>query len=217
MATDINVCLDLGNDTLKLSFAYKTSSGEYFGKLMLPDLINQAALPASAYYDEEAEAWKYADEVETENTKSFSTVVKIKSLLSLFMNDHAVVQFYPKDHYFPRFQFPIRRRTQNGYMYMVEQKMVFEAPGYTPKSVCEGFFLHVKEFVDRRIAELAKERKLTFNPLRSIAVVHPSKQSDEYMAELERQAQRGQKQQEDEESRRWLEDNMPYKPHGYEW
>ena len=184
MATDIYVCLDLGNDTLKLSFAYKTSGGEYFGKLMLPDLINQAALPASAYYDEEAETWKYADEVETENTKSFSTVVKIKSLLSLFMNDHAVVQFYPKDHYFPKFQFPIRRRTQNGYMYMVEQKMVFEAPGYTPKSVCEGFFLHVKEFVDRQIEALAKERKLTFNPLKSISVVHPSKQSDEYMEEL---------------------------------
>lgn len=41
--------------------------------------------------------------------------------------------------------------------------------------------------------------------------------ADEYMAELERQAQREQKEQEDEESRRWLEDNMPYKPHGYEW
>ena len=184
MALDIYVCLDLGNDTLKLSFAYKNKNSEHFGKFMLPDLINQAALPASAYYDEEEEIWKYADEVETENTKSFSTVVKIKFLLSLFMNDRSVVQFYPTDHYFPKFQFPIRRRTKNGYIYMVEQKMVFEAPKFTPKSVCEGFFEHVKAFVDKEITALGKEKKLTFNPLTHISLVHPPKQSDEYMEEL---------------------------------
>ena len=35
MATEIYVCLDLGNDTLKISFAYETRTGERYGKLMV--------------------------------------------------------------------------------------------------------------------------------------------------------------------------------------
>ena len=51
MATEIYVCLDLGNDTLKMSFAYQNNGTETYGKLMTPNLINQVALPAAALYD----------------------------------------------------------------------------------------------------------------------------------------------------------------------
>ena len=57
MATEIYVCLDLGNDTLKVSYAYKNAEGEKYGKLMVDDLVNHVAIPAMAYYDEDEKVW----------------------------------------------------------------------------------------------------------------------------------------------------------------
>ena len=41
--------------------------------------------------------------------------------------------------------------------------------------------------------------------------------ADEYMAELERQVAKEEEQQRSEEARQWLEDNMEFRPIGYEW
>ena len=41
--------------------------------------------------------------------------------------------------------------------------------------------------------------------------------ADEYMAELERQAAKEEEKQRSEEARQWLEDNMDFRPIGYEW
>ena len=83
MATELYICLDLGSDTLKISFAYEEGNREICGKLMLPDLVNQVAFPAVAFYDSDSKTWKFAEELEAGQDSNFSTVVKIKSLLSL--------------------------------------------------------------------------------------------------------------------------------------
>ncbi len=192
MATEIFVCLDLGNDTIKLSFAFDSLQGETCGKLMLPDLINQVALPAAACYDEDARAWRFAEELERVDNSHFSTVVKIKSLLSLFnpQSSEKVTErnrmYYQEKSYFPRFTFPIRHRTQSDFQYLVDQKLVFEAPGYTPQQICEAFFSHIRKKIEMCIIRLSVKTGIKFAPLQKIALVYPPKLGDEYIDELVR-------------------------------
>ena len=189
---EIFVCLDLGSDTLKISFAYEALGKESFGKLMLPDLINQVALPAAACYDEDSQRWYYADELEHVEHSHFSTVVEIKPLLSLFMRTyaHVVVEndklHYSYGHYFPRFSFPAPRQSDRDFQYLIDQKLVFGAPHSTPQSVCEGFFRRVREVVQTCIGNLSAQTGISFDPLEKIALVHPPKQGERYVSELVR-------------------------------
>ena len=190
MPTEIYVCLDLGNDTLKVSFAYQYNGKESYGKLMMPNLINQVAFPAAAIYDEDSKQWKYADELDAVEKRNFSSVVKIKSLLSLVgkREDIAVEErnrdYYYNKCYFPKFSFPVRRRMKDDFQYLVDQKLVFEVPGYTPRKMCESFFSHVKKRIKERIAALTVETGIVFNDLRYISIVHPPKQGKDYTNEL---------------------------------
>ena len=85
MSVILNVGLDLGSDTLKIAFAYESEEGVSYGKLMKEGLMTQVALPAIAYYDTARRMWLFGDGVEKGEEKSFVTVVKIKSLLSLLL------------------------------------------------------------------------------------------------------------------------------------
>ena len=187
---DIFVCLDLGNDTLKVSFAYKGEE-ENYGKLMLPNLINQVAFPAIAYYDDQGEEWKYAEEVESASALNrLSTVVKIKSLLSLVVQQKSDAvqrknfEYYYKGNFFPTFSFPLRRRASSNFGYLVDQKLVFEAVGFTPKSVCLGFFKHIKNKIDNAILSLSKACFTEFSKLYNISIVYPPKYGFDYVKEL---------------------------------
>ncbi len=192
MATEIVVCLDLGNDTLKLSFAYASSYQDVYGKLMLPDLINQVAIPAAACYDDDAHEWRYAEELDYVDNNRFSTVVKIKSLLSIFTQQKDKITkernqlYYREEHYFPKFCFPIRHRMRSDFQYLVDQKLVFEAPEYTPQDMCEEFFSHVRKIVESSISELSAQTGVEFEPLQKIALVCPPKQGEAYIEELAR-------------------------------
>ena len=46
----LNICFDLGNDTLKVVYAYNEQGNIHFGKIN-STAINQSAIPANAYYD----------------------------------------------------------------------------------------------------------------------------------------------------------------------
>lgn len=192
MATELYICLDLGNDTLKASFAYEHEGQEAYGKLTVPHLVNQVAFPAAAFYDTDTKTWRFADELETGDNKNFSTVVKIKSMLSLVVRheDEAVearnLEYYRTGHYFPIFSFPVRRRNTHDYQYLVDQKLVFEDPRHTPQSMCEDFFLHIKSKLQQLIDGLSEDTGITFAPLKKIAVVHPPKQGTECTDELSR-------------------------------
>ena len=192
MATEIYLCLDLGNDTLKVSFAYESQHSEHYGKLMLPNLINQVALPAAACYDQDAKEWYYAEELEEARKECFFTVVKIKSLLTMFTSAETEEEekqnrtFYTHEHYFPKFSFPVRRKLKDDFQYMVDQKLVFEAPKDTPRSVCEGFFKHVRKTIEACIADLSKQTGISFSPIQNIALVYPPKHEDKYVEEMVR-------------------------------
>lgn len=192
MYTELYVCLDLGNDTLKISFAYENGRQETYGKLNVPDLLNQVAYPAAAFYDTDANRWLFAEELEKSDNKNFSTVVKIKEMLSLIVkHEDPEIGARNADYYrngccFPQFFFPVRHKIGKDFQYLVDHKLVFEVPAYTPKRMCEEFFAHIKEQVDQRIEAYAASSGVKFKPLRNITVVHPPKLGREYVDELYR-------------------------------
>ena len=124
----LNIALDLGSDTLKAAFAYVDDDGAaHCGKLVGDSFSTRVAIPAVARYDENKKEWRYGDDVGRGDAKSFVTVVKIKSLLSLVekVTPSAAVrgaetkqkaegiaarnrQYYARSDHFPRFAFPRR-------------------------------------------------------------------------------------------------------------
>ena len=192
MATEIYVCLDLGNDTLKISYAYENADGESYGKLMVDDLVNHVAIPAVAYYDEDEKAWKFADELERTSGKPFHTVVKIKSILTMFVKPEEEegakenLDYYKNKSLFPKFCFPERNQQEPLFSTLEEKMLVFDAPGFTPQSVCEGFFAHVKKIVSERIKALSKDKGVNFAPIKNVSIVYPPKQGKQYVDELSR-------------------------------
>ena len=192
MATEIYVCLDLGNDTLKISFAYESLRSESYGKLMVDDLVNHVAIPAMAYYDEDERVWKFADQLERTTGKPFHTVIKIKSILSMFVKPEGEegakenLEFYTGGDLFPKFCFPERSKYEPLFQSLVDKRLVFRAPGSTPKKVCEDFFAYVKGIIEERVKKLAERTGENFTPLRNIAIVYPPKQGKQYVEELQR-------------------------------
>ena len=192
MATEIYVCLDLGNDTLKISYAYDGAGGESYGKLMVGDLVNHVAIPAMAYYDEDERIWKFADELEHTAGKPFHTVVKIKSILTMFIKPDGEegasenLEYYTGEELFPKFCFPERSKQEPLFSTLVEKMLVFKAPGTTPKSLCEDFFKYVKKIVTEQINGLSADSGVSFAPLKNIAIVYPPKQGKNYVDELTR-------------------------------
>ena len=192
MATEIFVCLDLGNDTLKISFAYENENEEAYGKLNIPDLLNQVAYPAAAFYDTEAKQWLFAEELESGDNKNFSTVVKIKEMLSLIVrHENKTIEarnreYYREGHYFPQFSFPVRHKIGRDFQYLVDNKLVFEVPTHTPQSMCEAFFMHMKDQIMERINAFSEISGIEFEPLTKITVVHPPKLGTDYSEELYR-------------------------------
>ena len=187
---DIHLALDIGTDTIKVSYAYDCCGRVAYGKLMRRGLINQSALPANAFYDPDTRTWQFADQIETHADCSFTTVVKIRSLLSLLhFNPSKEVcdsnlDFYMNKNQFPKFYFPVRRKMNANFAEMVERERTFEAEGFTPRNVCEQFFLYIKSMIEEEIATMGQERNTTFRPIKHISLVYPSEVSDVYLEEL---------------------------------
>ncbi len=188
----VHICLDLGNDTIKVAYAYDEGSGVVYGKLTKRDLINQFALPSVAFYDQATKTWTYADEVNGNGETEFTTVVKIKYLLSLLNgrkkpkkseNGKANYEYYEKDYQFPKFYFPVKREAQSYFADMVRKQMTFEA-NCTPQQVCRGFFAYVKKMVDEELEALYSARSLKERSIARISVVFPPNVTTYYTEEL---------------------------------
>lgn len=200
----LNIALDLGSDTLKAAFAYVDDDGAaHCGKLVGDSFSTRVAIPAVARYDENKKEWRYGDDVGRGDAKSFVTVVKIKSLLSLVekVTPSAAVrgaetkqkaegtaarnrQYYARSDHFPRFAFP-RRSDGRDYATLVATRQTFRAQGYTPQSVCEGFFSYVAELIVKKVKEFSEAYSATVSDIRLI-IVYPAKAGEEYMREYER-------------------------------
>ena len=164
MADAVCVGLDLGSDTLKIAYAYGEDAS--YGKLIDDKRSTGVGVPAVAYYDTVAGKWLYGDEVDMGGEKAFVRVVKIKALISLLSAKGSAraaennARYYREGNEFPKFRFPERRKAAEDFGESVRRDMTFTAPGYTPESVCAGYFAYVRALIERDIAELAKLGRL---------------------------------------------------------
>ena len=113
---NLEVAIDLGSDTVKVAYAFGSKKSVEYGKLAPCDITGSVIVPAIAYYDEDTSTWLFGNEVYKNVDKSFVTVVKIKSLLSLLLirRDKRVTVSNKKYYYdkksFPKFYFPNRKK-----------------------------------------------------------------------------------------------------------
>ena len=203
--TEVHVALDLGSDTLKVAYAFKIGTHEYTGKIVRSN-DTMTALPAVAYYDSEKGKWYFCEEVSKQQGKSFLTVVKIKSLISMLQSlgddDKSTKQcatntkYYNSEHHFPKFYFPLDKREVadfdrlvRDFDQLVAKDRSFVAEGYTPRSVCELYFKHVAGIVHERLTKLMKQFGCGYSL--QLSIVYPPHIGREYIDELKRLALNG--------------------------
>lgn len=190
----LNICFDLGNDTMKIVYAYKDGSDLHFGKFN-STAINQSAIPANAYYDEDNDKWYFGNDIDLVNNESFITVVKIKQLLLLLqMLDKSEKEiekqnndFYFSGNDFPKFYFPYHfaLNNKNDFQERKDNEMTFTVHGVTPQKICEQYFQYVKKIVEDKVFNLVQEQGLRLRGI-EFSLVYPSKVGDKYVDEYTR-------------------------------
>lgn len=192
----MSIGIDLGCDTLKLSYAFGRSSGVVYGKLEKEESVRHVAVPAIAYYDASA-GWLFGSDVEKGEEKPFINVVRIKTLFSLLYPQIEKGRFvkkkgeeiYPDSDYFfhgnsfPKFFFPARQKNLVHFAEIIKDERTFTASGYTPQKVCGMFFEYARGIVTEGIAKLEKKINRHFDEVR-LSLVHPSHVGKLYVAEL---------------------------------
>lgn len=189
MALTVHVGLDLGSDTLKIAYALKDGRRTVTGKIV-GDGTAMTAVPAVSYFDTAEGKWLYGYEVDSVGDRSFVTVVKIKSLLSLLSAQQKKSVFASNREYyfgrdrFPKFYFPRRRKRSDDFAEADRIGMTFGG-GITPAELCRNYFLYVKKIVDGAAGRLAArygEKNAEVIP----SVVCPQFCGSDYSAELSR-------------------------------
>lgn len=188
---NLEVAIDLGSDTVKVAYAFGSKNNVEYGKLAPFDITGSVIVPAIAYYDEDNADWLFGEDVFKNVDRSFVTVVKIKSLLSLLLRrkDKTVTasnrEYYYKKCRFPKFYFPNRKKLAEDFDKAKELDMTFKGDR-TPQKVCEEFF---KYLIDRTvlpaIQRLQEQKGICFQDI-NYSLVYPTKAGKEYVEELER-------------------------------
>ena len=191
----LNICFDLGSDTLKVVYAYKDSAKNVHCGKLNSKAINQSAIPAAAFYDEDDKKWIFGNEIDDSSNESFITVVKIKFLFSLLQQlgkDKKEIEkensnFYFKGNDFPKFYFPNRNdlEDKNNFSERKEKNMTFEVEGYTPQMVCEEYFRYVKSIIDQKVEYIISSKELKVTGI-DYSLVYPSKVGDPFVDEYSR-------------------------------
>lgn len=189
--TPVDFCLDLGGDSIKVAFAFRNTDGKtVFGKVDTEGDIADVGIPAVVFYDEITGNWLYGEEVDAARQTSFITVVRIKDLLSLLREDGASgnADYYRNGEYFPKFYFPVRRGALDNFDKLVSSDRAFRAEGFTPQKICENYFCHIRDIIERRLPEVCAlmPNVDARSAWARISVVHSPNSDDSYIAELER-------------------------------
>ncbi|MDE7380399.1 MAG: hypothetical protein K2N14_05030 [Clostridia bacterium] len=197
MANVLTIGIDLGRDTLKLSYAYLKPGKPtvVYGKIEDSDTVRHVAVPAVAYYD--GANWIFGNDIEKGEEKPFITVVKIKTLLSLLYPEirkgrivekngkevYPTREYFYKHQHFPKFFFPDRQRNLENFSNLIAEERTFTAAGYTPQKVCKMFFEYAYRIVMAGIARVETKTKIHFDEVK-LALVHPAMVGDLYVEEL---------------------------------
>ncbi len=185
----INICLDLGSDTLKVTSAYSMDGREYVDKVCTA-ACSDAAIPAIARYNISGrgdKAWTYGYEIGRCGEVSFSTVVKIKPMLLLVCKNR---DFYEKGNKFPYFAFPITydidERYYTGEKMPLEKRqkydaLHFTAEGWTPQKLCINYFKYVADILKKYLKTLSSHFRFAADILNSACIkytlIYPTKLS----------------------------------------
>ncbi|MDE6275266.1 MAG: hypothetical protein K2M75_01865 [Clostridia bacterium] len=188
---NLEVAIDLGSDTVKVAYAFGSENNVEYGKLAPCDIRGSMIVPAIAYYDEDASTWLFGEEVYKNVDKSFVSVVKIKSLLSLLLKrrDKKMTfsnkKYYFEKNRFPKFYFPNRKKLAEDFAKAEELDMTFEGDK-TPQEVCEEFFKYlINKTVLPAIMRMQEQKGIYFQDIH-YSLVYPTKAGKEYVDELER-------------------------------
>ena len=195
MAEVLSIGIDLGCDTLKLSYAFNKAPGVIYGKIEKRENVRHVAVPAVAYFD--GAGWTFGSDVEKGEEKSFINVVRVKTLFSLLypkISKGKIVkkggeEIYPNSDYFfncdrfPKFFFPTRQKNLENFAELIKDERTFTAKGYTPQKVCKMFFKYVRDIVMDGIKNLEKKVNRHFDEVR-LSLVHPSQVGKLYVSEL---------------------------------
>lgn len=185
----LHITVDLGSDTLKLAYAYKSSIGALIcGKLVTVGSSTQVGIPAVAMYSKSGK-WLFGNQVEESKEQDFTTVVRIKSLISLLARDEGKKRtwesnkrYYSEKNVFPKFYLPGERTGCDDLSAMERDGHTFSADK-TPKQICELFFLYVSALIKYAISELESSESISVNKV-DYSIIYPSKVGDEYISEL---------------------------------
>ncbi len=192
----MSIGIDLGCDTLKLSYAFNKSASVVYGKIEKEESVRHVAVPAVAYYDASS-GWLFGSDVEKGDEKPFINVVRIKTLFSLLYpkTDKGKIvkknggEIYPnsgyffRDNQFPKFFFPTRQKNLDNFPELIKDERTFTAAGYTPQKVCKMFFEYARGIVMDGIKKLEKKVNKHFDEVR-LSLVHPSQVGKLYVEEL---------------------------------
>lgn len=192
----LSVCLDLGNSSLKIGFGVLADGEIRYGKITEEAPFPPSYFPSSAYYDEENGSWYFGAAIEKRRSNSFSTVVKIKDLLSLLLkakNDETTDRnrnYYFNGKEFPKFLFPpIPELKQRGrdLRYVIRSGYGFESP-LTPQQLCEEYFAYVARLVNGGRKRIAAKFRLKAADLDEykVSLIYPNGATKEYVREYTR-------------------------------
>ena len=194
----LSVCLDLGSSSLKIGFGIRVNGGIRYGKITEEAPFPPSFFPSSACYDTVRGSWIFGSDVDRRSGSSFSTVVKIKELLSLLLpkgKEDKVPEENRNAYYngkrFPKFLFPQLpdvKKKGNDIRYLIGiDKYTFETP-LTLQQVCEKFFEYVAGLVNSSIPRIAEKYGIAEAKLRdySVALIYPFGARTEYIREYVR-------------------------------
>ena len=187
MAKELQLSIDLGCESAKVCYAYKSGRGDIkYGLIKVDD----HPYPASVSYCREEKRWLIGAGIAQLNEFAYDTIVRIKDLVSMVIpteNSHGELvdnsYYYDNEKHFRRFYFPRKVKGSTSMAKAIENDQTFTSD-ITPKELCKLFFERLfKDCIAPTVGQI-----ISANPditgVRAISV-YPAKANARYRYELE--------------------------------
>ena len=186
MSKTLQVAIDLGCETVKVSYAYVDNSGKVkHGKLEVTD----HPYPGTVSYCRETASWLIGEGIEQQSGFTYDTIIRIKDLISMLIpttNSHGEPvdnsEFYSGHKEFRRFYFPQKVKASSSMAKAVDNGQTFSS-SITPRELCRQFFVKLfGDCITKPVKDIIKA-----NPhLDGVCFtsVYPAKANKEYTDEL---------------------------------